>query len=242
VGRAALLVRDCVLHKPDLLIFLHMGKTGGTTLGDVLRRNFPEANQLGGWSNNSYSVLGLYPFLAIKECHDRLPRDSRRSIALLNGHVPFGVHEIFEQTAKYVTLVRTPADRAVSNFYYILENPAERFFYPHLKDMSFRDYVASDLCLDNSQVRALSGYPELGPQWDGNRPLISASVKPEHLQAAKRNIEQHFLAAAPLDDFIGMLLYLRMTFNWPLQAIRFTRKMSLRLGHPSPKSRLMLGR
>jgi hypothetical protein len=201
-----------------------MGKTGGTTLSDVLVRNFPEARRFSGWSTDSYSVLGLYRFSAIKECHDRLPREKRRSFALLNGHVPFGVHAIFEQSAKYITLVREPADRAVSNFYYLLETPAEPLFHPYLKDMTFRDYVASDLCVDNSQVRALSGCQELGPQWDGSRPLCAAPVKPEHLEAAKRNIERHFLAAAPLDRFTDLVVLLRLTFDWPTKMIRFTRK------------------
>jgi Galactose-3-O-sulfotransferase len=212
------------LHKPDLLIFLHIGKTGGTTLSDVLVRNFPESRRFSGWSTEAYSAIGLYRYSAIKEYHDRLPRDQRRSFALLNGHVPFGVHAIFEQSAKYITLVREPADRAVSNFYYLLETPAEPLFYPHLKDMTFRDYVASDLCLDNSQVRALSGCTELGPQWDGSRPLRAAPVGPEHLEAAKRNIERHFLAAAPLECFTDLLVLLRLIFDWPLKAIKFTRR------------------
>src|SRR5262245_8525062 len=187
-------------------------------------RNFPEARRFSGWSTEAYSALGLYRYSAIKECHDRLPRDQRRSFALLNGHVPFGVHAIFEQSAKYITLVREPADRAVSNFYYLLETPAEPLFYPHLKEMTFCEYVASDLCLDNSQVRALSGCTELGPHWDGRRPLRAASVKPEHLEAAKRNIERHFLAAAPLECFTDLLVLLRLIYDWPLKGIRFTRR------------------
>ncbi len=201
-----------------------MGKTGGTTLSDVLVRNFPEAQRFSGWSTETNSVLGLHRYAAIKECHDRLPRQQRRALALLNGHVPFGVHAVFEQTAKYITLVREPADRAVSNFYYLLETPAEPLFYPHLKDMTFGDYVASDLCLDNSQVRALSGCEELGPQWDGSRPLRAAPVRPEHLAIAKRNVERHFLAAAPLDCFTDLVVLLRLTFDWPLMKMRFTRK------------------
>ena len=90
--------------------------------------------------------------------------------------------------------------------------------------MTFRDYVASDLCLDNSQVRALSGCTELGPQWDGSRPLRAAPVGPEHLEVAKRNIERHFLAAAPLECFTDLLVLLRLIFDWPLKAIKFTRR------------------
>jgi hypothetical protein len=212
------------LHKPNLLIFLHIGKTAGTTLSDVLVRNFPEARRLSGWPTETSSVLGLHRYAAIKQCHDRLPREQRRALALLNGHVPFGVHAIFEQSAKYITLVREPADRTVSNFYYLLETPAEPLFYPHLKDMAFADYVASDLCLDNLQVRVLSGCQELEPQWNGSRPLRVTPATPEHLTAAKRNIERHFLAAAPLDDFTDLLVLLSLTFDWPLNKIQFTRK------------------
>jgi hypothetical protein len=212
------------LLKPDLLIFLHIGKTGGTTLSDVLVRNFSEAERFAGWPIETSSPLGLYPGSAIKQHHDRLPRERRRRFALLNGHVPFGVHAIFEQSSKYITLVREPADRIVSNFYYSLQTPAEPLFYPHLRHMTFGDYVASDLCLDNSQVRALSGCGELDPPWNGSRPLRAAAVTPQHLAAAKRNIERHFLAAAPLDDFTDLLVLLSLTFDWPLRKIQFTRR------------------
>ena len=212
------------MSKPELLIFLHIGKTGGSTLSDVLVRNFAQSQRLGGWATNSNSALGFYRFSAIKECHDRLPRRTQRSLALLNGHVPFGVHAIFEQSAKYITLVREPADRIVSMFYYSLTTPAEPLFYPHLRTMTLGEFAASDLCLDNVQVRALSGCPELEPQWDGRRPLLAAPVRREHLETAKRNIEEHFLSAAPLDRFADLLLLLRSTFGWPLRKVRFALK------------------
>lgn len=212
------------MPKPELLIFLHVGKTGGSTLSDVLVRNFPAAQRLGGWATTSSSALGFYEFSAIKECHDRLPREQRRSLALLNGHVPFGVHAVFEQSAKYVTLVREPVDRIVSMFYYSLTTPAEPLFYPHLREMTLGEFAASDVCLDNVQVRALSGCPELEPQWDGTRPLVAAPVRREHLEAAKRNIEAHFLSAAPLDRFVDLLVLLRSTFDWPLKKLQFSYK------------------
>ena len=41
----------------------------------------------------------------------------------------------------------------------------------------------------------------------------------EHLEAAKRNIERHFLAAAPLECFTDLLVLLRLIFDWLLKAI-----------------------
>jgi hypothetical protein len=90
--------------------------------------------------------------------------------------------------------------------------------------MTFGEYVASDLCLDNSQVRVLSGCPELGPQWNGSRPLCAAAVTSEHLAAAQRNIERYFLAAAPVDDFTDLLVLLSLIFDWPPKNIQFVRK------------------
>jgi hypothetical protein len=224
-GRAGDGLAECKgVVAPKPLIFLHMGKTGGTTLSDVLVRNVPKAQRLRGWAIESNSALGHYRFSAIKECHDRLPHGKRRALALVNGHVPFGVHAIFEPHAKYITLVREPADRVVSAFYYMLTTPTEPRFYPHLKDMTLGEFVASDLCLDNSQVRVLSGCPDLEPPWDGQRPLICPPAKPEHLEAAKRNIEAHFLWAAPLDRIADLVVLLRLTFGWPLRKISFTPK------------------
>ena len=43
--------------------------------------------------------------------------------------------------------------------------------------------------------------------------IYAPPVEPRHLELAKRNIEQHFIAAAPLESFTSLLLMLR-AFIW----------------------------
>jgi hypothetical protein len=51
---------------------------------------------------------------------------------------------------------------------------------------------------DNHQVRMLSGCPELDGPWD---PAISIRpVERRHLEMAKRNIEERFIVAAPIEN------------------------------------------
>jgi hypothetical protein len=49
-------------------------------------------------------------------------------------------------------------------------------------------------------------------------------VERHHLEMAKRNIEQHFVAAAPLEGFTSMLLLLRRLYGWKLQQVFFVRR------------------
>src|SRR5262249_7283844 len=67
------------------------------------------------------------------------------------------------------------------------------------------------------QVRLLSGCEELDRPWgvDG-KPVPAADVEDRHLQQAKRNIEEHFLTAAPLEEFLTLVVLLERLYGWSL--------------------------
>jgi hypothetical protein len=77
---------------------------------------------------------------------------------------------------------------------------------------------------DNQQVRMLSGCPELDAPWDlESRPISSTSspVERRHLEMAKRNIEERFIAAAPLEEFAALVWFLKRLYGWPFHWVVF---------------------
>ena len=92
--------------------------------------------------------------------------------------------------------------------------------------MTLDEYLDSGIGIESLdyQVRLLSGCPELDVARHPAGGRISAPpVEPRHLELAKRNIEQHFIAAAPMEAFNSLLLVLRAAYGWKLWQILFMR-------------------
>src|SRR5215470_1752763 len=207
-----------MLKTPDLLIFLHMGKTGGVTFGSILSRNFAQDQQFDGNQGETRSALGLRNASDIAAAYGQLDIDRRRRVRLIYGHVPMGIHTLVERPARYVTLLRHPVDRVISSLYYIRQRH-EIPIQPLIREMSLDAYLDSHLGLDpyDYQVRVLSSVPELNAEWTDGRPIHAARVSRAHLTRAKRNVKDHFLFAGTLERLDEALVLLRWTFGWAFE-------------------------
>jgi hypothetical protein len=210
------------LIRPDILIFFHIGKTGGMTLRNILDRNFPEEERFNGTVGETRSALGVRPFAAIAASYRELPEERRRAIRMAGGHVPMGIHTLFDRPARYLTLLRDPVDRVVSSFYY-LRGIASLPFHPAIKDFEIDEYIESRLGLDpfDYQVRVVSGAAELDAEWSDLKPLDVAPVGSAHLELAKRNLEQHFLFAGTTEGFSAAVMILRRLYGWRFGDVLF---------------------
>lgn len=198
---------------PEVLVHLHIPKTGGMTLGSMIRHGF-QGNQVFEIENPKqvdYTGLGLVTY---QSCRQRLaslsPADLKR-VRYAWGHAPFGIHSLFERPVKYLTVVRHPVDRIISWFFYLIE-----LNQPYLRDgrpLGFEEYVESgrDINLKDYQVRVLSGSPDLE--------VAGATVERCHLEAAKRNISGYFLTAAPLEQMTELALFVRRVYGWPMRRL-----------------------
>ena len=93
--------------------------------------------------------------------------------------------------------------------------------------MSLEDYLESGIGLDahNHQVRVLSGCPELDAPWHPNgRPISALPVESRHLEMAKRNIEEKFIVAAPLEQFTALVWFFKRLYGWPRHRLLFMRR------------------
>lgn len=173
------------------LVFLHIGKTGGTTLRNVLEREYPD--------EAIYEVDDDAVDAAIKRLED-LPPERKRGLRLVQGHVGFGIHEALPQRVQYVTMVRDPVRRILSHYHYIRLNPQH-----HLHErvagegMSLEEFArgASPVEPTGVQVRKLAGLDAGDP------------VGPDAVDAAISNLEDHFLHVGVTERFDESLLLLK---------------------------------
>ena len=185
-----------------ILIFLHLPKTGGSSLGHALHRQYSRSAK--------YLVDGVQPGRSV-DALLALSEQERRRFHCISGHIPFGLHRHLPDPAVYTTLIRDPVERLISHYHHVLNETAH---YLHEQvagtGMSLHDYVAGDLSLElrDDQVRSLSG---IGfARWDARDLEVDAAV----YAAAIENIEAHFPVVGVTERFEPSLLLMQTAFRW----------------------------
>ncbi|WP_199245677.1 sulfotransferase family 2 domain-containing protein [[Phormidium] sp. ETS-05] len=181
------------------LIFVHIPKAAGTTLHQIIERQYPK--------HLTFTLDGTNPEAAIEE-FKQLPEAQRMKIKVLKGHMPFGLHEFLSGPCTYITMLRDPVERVISHYYYVLRQPNH---YLHQKitsqNMTLLDYVNSGISteLNNGQAILLSGIDKRS----GN--LLDRSD--EILEKSLQNLEQMAVVGL-LEKFDESLILLQKTFGW----------------------------
>jgi hypothetical protein len=205
---------------PDLLVHLHIAKTGGTTLSSMVKHAFA-TDEIFETISKDHQVYGGLDLLTYASCERMLRDCDIGAMRYVTGHVPIGVDRIFGRPAKYIAVVRHPVERLLSYFYFRIQGGD-----PYLKDgkpMTFQHYVESggDIIFNNYQVRVISGSPDLDAPAGLRGALVAgAPVEARHLEMAKRNVEDNFLSIAPLEQITELALLLRRIYGWPMRRLQ----------------------
>lgn len=182
------------------VIFLHIGKTAGTTMRQVLRRNFRS-------SDTMVIRVRARPREETLERFGELPAEVRSRPRLIMGHTIFGLHEHVPRPSTYITIVRKPSSLVVSQYRFVLRTPGHRHHeVVTSEDMSFADYIRSGMSfeMDNSQTRAIAG--DLSTSY--------GECTDAMLERAKQNLDESFSVAGLTERFEETLILLQKTFGW----------------------------
>lgn len=207
-----------------VVIFLHIGKTGGSTLREVLNRNFPWSRIVVVRSRDREA--GRLPREKALDKAQTLPLAVLARAELIQGAVVFGIHEIVPRPSSYITMMRDPVSLAVSQYRYVRRR-RDHWLHDEASTMSLVEYVRSGVALemDNSQTRALSG--------DRDTPFGRCSHT--MLLTAKRNIDERFAAVGITERFDESLLVMRAEIG--LSNIHYVRANAAPVGEryiPTP--------
>jgi hypothetical protein len=206
---------------PPLLVFLHIPKTAGVNLRQIVRQQYGEANVYvpnppGDPTDSPYlrylknggdlpwkDSPGYDPNQAPVRELSKVPAARLRSLRAVMGHLWFGFHGSLPRAATYLTVLRDPVERVLSIYYY----HAAR----HGLHMGLEEYLnaARDFEIDNAQTRYLCG------------PIEGVDVRftectPEMLERAKGNLREHFSVVGITERFDESLLLMTRIYGWHL--------------------------
>jgi hypothetical protein len=222
-------------------IFLHIPKTAGMTIRQIIERNYrrsdryliplpPAAFERGpgnaGGVPSEVSRPGPSADTEIRNLA-RLPDDRKRGIRIVYGHTVFGVHEALPGPHAYITMLREPVSRVLSTYYH-LRRRKDLWLHDVAMLLTLDEYAHGRLVQENGnmQTRILGG--ELDRPGGGTE---------ETLEQAKRNIEDHFVAAGLTERFDETLLLWGKVLGW--RKVHYVSRNVARDGRERPSSEVI---
>ena len=187
-------------------VMIHVPKTAGTTLKEILRRHYPALHvRTGGNVVKSYEKA----LRETEKAGSALADDP--TVIAVHAHVPFGFNRFFPADARYLTFLRDPIERAVSNHYH--EN-RHRIADGEFSRLATPDEVRAGAALlpylDNLQTRFLA---------DVEHPF-AVHATDELLEQAKASLRDRFTFVGITERFDESLLLLNGICGWPLTSYR----------------------
>jgi hypothetical protein len=194
----------CLLHHPQpavdspTLLYLHLPKCGGTTLNRLIEWEYPP--------RRIYSIDPSF----FRWSYYRLLRKSPRrlnGLSVIKGHMPFGVHKLISRPSTYITVLREPVERVISEYYFALHHPLHPQ-HKRMQTLTLEQY-ASTTPHHNLQCKLLAGAPA---QYD----FLAGDCTEETLATAKANLAAHFSLAGLTERFDETLALFKVLFGWKL--------------------------
>ncbi len=177
--------------RPTVLL-MHIAKTAGTAFRDAITTNFLLSE-----------IAFLYPNppgLLVKDLRE-LSLEQLRVLRLVIGHFQFGIHEFLPQKSEYITVVREPAARILSQYRYLLQTDPDLATDRNGKPISLLELFEKRLTVnfDNTMVRHFSGVGECD--------LPPSTVTDSVLERAVKNLRSRF-------RFVGHQECSRQAYEW----------------------------
>ena len=207
--------------KPEapVVLFLHIPKAGGSTLGEYVYNQCCAPNAVAsdplsaGVAYLEYGFLKPDELVVPEHVVNLLSRSDLRAVI---GHFWFGLHEYVARPSRYITVLRDPMERVVSLYY-----------YAKLQDtMTLEDFARNPPFreVDNDQTRRIAGM----------NPPVGECTRAT-LDLARKNLQRHFDVVGTTERMDETLAQLNAKLGWNREVVSYPRNVNT----DRPKSSLL---
>lgn len=191
------------MHDNSTLIFLHVQKCGGTTLRNIIARNYEHTININDWEHKAgWKLIDRFDEMSQEEQQVRTAL--LQQYQAIVGHAPFGLHTLLDRPYTYITMLREPVDRLVSLYEYWRGSSHDSKIGKTLEEFCTTVRFGW-IPKDNHMVRVFNGS-------DGMKIPYGAITK-EHVEIAKHNLSQCAFVGLT-EEFDESLARLQAMFGW----------------------------
>lgn len=192
--------------KKSKLVFVHIPQTAGMTLRHVVYRQFKRRKRYTFAGEDYASRLDFI----------KLPEQERHNLQLVAGFTHYGVHQYLSvdgsaDNVRYMTMIRNPVERIISQYYRIVGNP-DHHNYNSYRNLSVVEYAHLER-KGEGQTRWLLGYRD-----DTDKPLDAYELDdtlPENaLEIAKNRLKNDFDFVGIVEQFDVSILLMKQHYGW----------------------------
>lgn len=201
------------------IIFLHIPKTGGSSLRDHVEKNVIASKLLMPGDTDAYRK--------VRQNYDRIV--NYYDVVYLRGHFSMNIKQFLNEHRKHtecITILRKPTGRIPSSYRYQMKHWAtEGSYIEQLKNEKLENYVQLiDFIKEEAETSWLS-QPQFHLELnDGMTRRLSGTgtsipfgkVTEETFETAKRNLKQRFTTIGLTEEYNKFLFMLANKYNWKI--------------------------
>lgn len=206
------------------IVFLHISKTAGTSLGAIFNRIVPYRQRLSydfAKASSEPTPTWYWRRGPVAEAIAKKPAASQSEALFVSGHFTHRLREVLPPSRLVISMIREPVDRLVSGLYYgsgtraEVGNPDEfrALFNPNHSLKPLDHYVYCD-----HQVRVLSADASLDPDIAGPTSPVVA-VTSEVTDRVLADVADNFVLLGITERYQDSALVLARQLGLPLSAI-----------------------
>jgi hypothetical protein len=204
---------------PLQLFLVHIPKTAGTTLGSLLLHHYGDRYQRVDMSGVHVHATahGIEVSRHRADGTERIDRfELPQGLEVASGHLPAGLLGLLPPAERYVTILRDPVERTLSQYYHLLGRRAawrHEWLPAPTPELRLSDAIGERSYIpDNLQTRMLCGIASV------EQPLPA-----DALDRAKGELRERFTHVGTTERFEELAALLNLDLGWPTAVVERAR-------------------